>query len=76
MMSDDQLLEHLIEAASAAIQNERPGICYDRRRLRGVIVELEVTAAGVIVGGQCYIQRALNVRHVLGATRPAPVGQG
>jgi hypothetical protein len=67
--ADSELFERLVACAEAAIRNEAPGILYDRSRLRGIHVELEIRNNGGIIGGDCYVQRAANLSRLL---RPAP----
>ena len=64
-MTDDELIEALVRSAEAAIRNERPGLCYDRARLKGITVELSVTNNGGRIHGQCYVQRAANLHRLL-----------
>jgi hypothetical protein len=64
--AEDALMAKLEAAAIAAIRNERPGIIYDRSRLRGIQVDLTVANNGSVVEGEVYINRRANVGRVLG----------
>jgi hypothetical protein len=75
-LSDDELIAKLVESAKAAILNERPGLTYDRARLKGVTVELTVANNGNVVNGQVYLQRSVNLTKLLKQGPPVPVGAG
>jgi hypothetical protein len=75
-MSDDELIAKLVESAEAAIRNERPGLTYDRARLKGITVELTVFNSGAIINGKCYVQRSANLRRILGNDVPLPTAAG
>lgn len=51
------LIARLQEAAICAIANEAQALTYEPKRLRGVVVELEVTLGGHVVVGDVYVQR-------------------
>jgi hypothetical protein len=72
LVSDDELIQRLVDSAAAAIRNERPSIVYDRQRLRGITVELTVSNAGGMVEGEVYLQRTANLRKL---TAPGPAGR-
>ncbi len=74
-MNDDELMIRLKDAVTAAIDAERPAILHNRSRLKGIHVELEVRNGGAIVEADVYIQRTVNVRHILGPMPAAPAGQ-
>jgi hypothetical protein len=74
-VTDDELIAKLIAAATAAIENERPGIAYDPGRLRSIMIELTIANGGRAVSGDCYIQRHANISRILGPAAPAPAGQ-
>lgn len=51
------LVHMLQDAASVALENERPGLTYDVGRLKTITVELSVANNGAIVAGSVYIER-------------------
>jgi hypothetical protein len=74
-VSDDELIEQLVQAAERAIRNERPGIAYDRSRLRSIQVDLTIANNGGVIKGECYIQRTANIGRILGRDVPVPAGE-
>jgi hypothetical protein len=74
-LTDDELVERLVQAASEAIRNERPAIVHDRARLRGIHLELNVANGGGAIRGEVYTQRSVNLRKLLEPGPPVPVGQ-
>ena len=66
-MTDDELMTKLEAATVEAIRRERPGIVYDRARLRGIHVELEIRNNGGVIEGETYVNRTANVRNILGS---------
>ena len=75
-MTDDELIDALVRSAEAAIRNEKPGLVYDRARLRGIHVELNVFNGGGKVTGECYVNRTANLSKLLRQGPPAPTSEG
>ena len=53
----DSLTDRLVDAAADAIRNERPELERDPDRLRGVVLDLQINSAGVVVDGTCFVER-------------------
>jgi hypothetical protein len=67
-------VNRLADAAREAVENERPSLSYEPARVRGVVVELEVNAAGAIVDGRAFVERPVTAPPpALGAVRPDEV---
>ena len=56
------LVSALAAAAADAVRNERPSLTYDPGRLRGVVVELEISGSGVVVDGRAWVERQVRPR--------------
>ena len=76
-MTDDELMARLEAAAVEAIRNERPGLCYDRSRLKGITLELEVRNNGSVISGEAFVNRTANIARILDLnSRPRRTGEG
>ena len=54
----DHLVARLVQAAGEAIRHERNNLAYDQHRLRGVTVELEITASGAVEPARVFTERS------------------
>ncbi len=69
-MSAD-LVARLIEAAAAAIANERPTLEHRPEQVKGITLELELSRAGDVVEATCYVQRQYRVGRSKATALPA-----
>ena len=61
-----QLQDHLTEAAAAAIADVMPAIEADPRKVKTVMIELELAGGVQVRAGTARIERAVNVSKLLG----------
>ena len=64
MSETDQLVERLVAAAASAIRAEAEGLSYDRERVRGLTIEVEVGTKGDVRAQRVYIERRAQARRV------------
>ena len=60
------LQDHLTEAAAAAIADVMPAIEADPRKVKTVMIELELAGGVQVRAGTAWIERAVNVSKLLG----------
>jgi hypothetical protein len=62
----DDLVRRLIEAAGAAIANERPALAHRPETVKGLTIELTLTGAGQVHDCVVYVERRTNMGALLG----------
>jgi hypothetical protein len=61
----DDLVERLVQAAEAAIRNERPSLEHKVGAIRGITLELRIANNGTVIDGTCYVERGVSVGRLL-----------
>jgi hypothetical protein len=70
MNATTDVVQRLIDAAAAAIANERPALEHKPEQLKGITLELELGRTGEFVEATCYVQRQYRLPRSKGVARP------
>jgi hypothetical protein len=70
MNATTDVVQRLIDAAAAAIANERPALEHKPEQLKGITLELELGRTGEVVEAICYVQRQYRLPRSKGVARP------